>query len=225
MSLGGTLSLPTAAPLALAPARDVAPAEPSLPETLRESDADYAACLQQLDQLGVGYAEIAPLTDPEDRDCGIARPLQVETLPDDIALAGGAPMRCEAALALAHWTRDFVTPAARLLPDAPRLTGMQLGSTYDCRGRVGTGADAPKLSEHALGNAIDIMAFTFDKGEPLIVTPRTETGDMAEAFQRAVRGSACLFFTTVLGPGANAAHADHLHLDIAARNGGWRLCE
>ncbi|MEG4644742.1 extensin family protein [Paracoccus sp. APAP_BH8] len=28
-----------------------------------------------------------------------------------------------------------------------------------------------------------------------------------------------------LGPGANAAHVDHLHLDIKARRGGFRLCQ
>ncbi|MCQ0969106.1 extensin family protein (plasmid) [Paracoccus sp. TK19116] len=224
LSLGSQLTLPTEAPLALAQGGSV-PATPSIPATLRESDADYAACLRKIDRLGVGYTEIEPITDPEDRDCGIARPLQVETLRGGITLEGGAPMRCETALALAEWTRDFVLPAARRLPDSPRLTGLQLGSTYDCRGRVGTGAEAPKLSEHALGNAIDIMAFAFEQGEPLVVTPRAESGDMAEAFQRAVRGSACLFFTTVLGPGSNEAHDDHLHLDIAARNGGWRLCE
>ena len=41
----------------------------------------------------------------------------------------------------------------------------------------------------------------------------------------AIRGAACLYFTTVLGPGSNAAHDDHLHLDVKARNGGYRICE
>jgi hypothetical protein len=48
---------------------------------------------------------------------------------------------------------------------------------------------------------------------------------MAEAFQDAVRGAACMDFSTVLGPGSNASHADHLHLDIIARTSGYRLCE
>jgi hypothetical protein len=101
---------------------------------------------------------------------------------------------------------------------------VQLGTTYDCRGRVGDGGDA-KLSEHAFGNAIDISAFTFHDGPTLPVEPRQDSGDPVESFQRAVRGAACLDFTTVLGPGSNASHNDHLHLDIAARNGGWRLCQ
>ena len=49
--------------------------------------------------------------------------------------------------------------------------------------RIGTGAARPRLSEHALGNAIDIAAFVFDSADPLAVQPRAETGDLAEAFQ------------------------------------------
>ena len=52
-----------------------------------------------------------------------------------------------------------------------------------------------------------------------------DRGDMEVAFQNAVQGAACLFFSTVLGPGSNAAHDDHLHLDIKARRGGFRLCQ
>lgn len=39
----------------------------------------------------------------------------------------------------------------------------------------------------------------------------------AQAFWRAVRNGACNGFSTVLGPGSDAAHADHLHLDLARR--------
>lgn len=40
-----------------------------------------------------------------------------------------------------------------------------------------------------------------------------------QAFWRAIRNGACNSFATVLGPGADAAHADHLHLDLARRLG------
>ncbi|MFD2843675.1 extensin family protein [Paracoccus cavernae] len=29
----------------------------------------------------------------------------------------------------------------------------------------------------------------------------------------------------MLGPGTNAAHDNHLHLDIKARKGGFRICQ
>lgn len=203
------------------------PAEPKGPpvrETLRESDFDYAACLLALHDLGTVYEEIAEISQPDQRDCGIARPVRVTAILPGIALQGGAAMRCDTARSLGFWMRDFVRPAVARLPDAPRLSGLQLGTTYDCRGRVGDEAEA-KLSEHAFGNAIDISAFTFHDGSSLPVEPRQDSGDLVESFQRAVRGAACLEFTTVLGPGSNASHNDHLHLDIAVRNGGWRLCQ
>lgn len=191
----------------------------------RESDQDFSACRLALSMLGTVYRVMPTVTEADDRDCGIARPIMVQRILPDLELQGGAMMRCDTARALALWARDFARPAAATLPNAPRLTGFQLGTTYDCRARVGTGSSKPKLSEHALGNAIDIMGFTFDGADPLQVSPREDSGDQTEAFQRAVRGAACLFFTTVLGPGANAAHDNHLHLDVAARRGGWRLCQ
>lgn len=192
---------------------------------LQETDQEYAACMLALSFLGTVYTEEPAITDPEDPDCGIARPIRVERILPDLSLEGGAVMRCDTARALGFWARDFVRPAAMMLPGAPRVTGLQLGTSYDCRPRVGTGADQPKLSEHALGNAIDIAGFVLDGADPLIVQPRADSGDMAEAFQRTVRAAGCLFFTTVLGPGSNDAHDDHLHLDVAARRGDWRLCQ
>lgn len=192
---------------------------------LRDTDADLAACKLALSLLGTVYSEEPAITDPANPDCGIARPLRVTAILPDMALDQGAVMRCDTARALSFWARDFLRPAAATLPGSPRPVGLTLGTTYDCRARVGTGEDAPKLSEHGLGNAVDIAAVRLDDGRALTIAPRTGTGDRDEAFQRAVRGAACLFFTTVLGPGANAAHSDHLHLDVAERRGGWRLCQ
>lgn len=191
----------------------------------RENDLDYAACKLALSFLGTVYSEENQLTDPDNPECGIARPIRVQRILPDLTLEGGVVMRCDTARALGFWARDFLRPASARLPDAPRVTRLQLGTTYDCRGRVGIDGDAPKLSEHAFGNAIDIMGFVFDNGEILPVEPRVDTGQLTEAFQKAVRHSGCLFFTTVLGPGSNAAHDDHLHFDVAVRKGGWRLCE
>ena len=55
---------------------------------------------------------------------------------------------------------------------------------------------------------------------------KVEAGETPEArFVAAVRGGACRYFSTVLGPGSDPAHADHLHLDLRARNRGVRLCQ
>jgi hypothetical protein len=107
-------------------------------------------------------------------------------------------------------------------PTVSPLPGSITGSTYVCRRRNNSATG--KMSEHAIGNAIDIMSFEFKGRDPIPVSPRAGDGTVEEAFQRAVRGGACLHFTTVLGPGSNASHADHLHLDIIRRNRGYRLC-
>lgn len=203
----------------------IGPPQPPRWWSLRETDQDHAACRLALASLGTVYDELDPITDPADRDCGIARPIRVSRILPDLTLDGGAVMRCDTARALGFWARDFLRPAAATLPGAPRVTAMQLGTAYACRPRIGDGAEAAQLSEHAFGNAIDITAFSLAGSEDLAVKIRADSGDRAEAFQRAIRGAACLFFTTVLGPGTNAAHAAHLHFDLAARRGGWRLCQ
>ncbi|MDF3855973.1 extensin family protein [Paracoccus sp. P2] len=200
-----------------------APTGPPIRATLRESDFDHSACLLELTLLGADYSEAPPILDPDQRDCGIDRPVLLRQPLPGIEIPGGAPMRCDLARHLAHWLRDFVRPAAALLPGQPRLVALEPGSTYQCRPTVGTAGES--LSEHAFGNAFDIAAFRFDDGSRIEVGPRQDNGDLQEAFQRAARGTACLHFTTVLGPGANAAHDDHLHLDIKARRGGFRLCQ
>ncbi|ABL70199.1 extensin family protein [Paracoccus denitrificans] len=207
------------------PAEPEAPAPTGLPvhTTLRESDFDYSACLLELTLLGADYSEAPPILDPDQRDCGIDRPILLRQPLPGIEIPGGAPMRCDLARHLAHWLRDFVRPAAALLPGQPRLVALEPGSTYQCRSTVGNQGE--NLSEHAFGNAFDIAAFRFDDGTRIAVEPRQDSGDLHEAFQSAAHGTACLHFTTVLGPGANAAHDDHLHLDIKARRGDFRLCQ
>lgn len=194
-------------------------------ERPRESDPEYAACRLALSHLGTVYEERPEITEKDNPDCGIAKPLHVTEILPGLELEGGAIMRCDTARALGFWAQEFLRPASVSLPGSPRLTALQLGTHYDCRARNGTKENQPKLSEHALGNAIDIAGFVFDQGPPVPVEPREDNGDLYEAFQRAARASACLYFSTVLGPGSNAAHDNHLHLDVISRKNGWRLCQ
>lgn len=200
-----------------------APAAPPAWQTLAEGEIAYRSCLIGLHLLGVGFAEAAPVHDEKDRDCGIARPLRVAEIQPGVTLAGAPLMRCQTAWRLALWLRTEAQPAVNHLPGAPKITEIQPGSTYQCRARVGGAGE--KLSEHALGNAFDVAAFRLSDGALLKIAPRDDSGGMEEAVQKALRHGACLYFTTVLGPGSNAAHDDHLHFDIAARRGGWRICE
>ncbi|WP_246026630.1 extensin family protein [Paracoccus luteus] len=220
----GALIPPPDAPEAQPATPPAGPLPPPVPQTLREDDFTHSACRLELFIMGARVSEAPPVTDPGQRDCGIARPVRVDAILPGIPIDGGAVMRCDTARALARWMDQIVLPAAAHLPGAPRIVGLVPGSTYQCRPVVG-GGGAARLSEHATGNAVDIAGFRLDDGTTLPVAPRQGRGDMAEAFQNAVQGSACLFFATVLGPGSNDAHDDHLHLDIKARRGGFRLCQ
>ncbi|GAA4223077.1 hypothetical protein GGQ68_000882 [Sagittula marina] len=192
-------------------------------DELRVDDTEYAVCLAALDRMGVTYTEVDPIIPDDDADCGILRPLEVTEIAPGVAVTPPAVIRCETAEAMALWVHDFVLPAAERLEERGALTEVRNGSGYICRRRNNV-ADG-KLSEHAFGNAVDVMGFTFENGPPIPVEPREAQGSMAEAFQDAVRASACMEFTTVLGPGSNASHDDHLHLDVIRRTRGWRLCE
>jgi hypothetical protein len=40
-----------------------------------------------------------------------------------------------------------------------------------------------------------------------------------------VRQGSCTVFRTVLGPGSDAAHGDHLHLDMRVRKRDYSICQ
>ena len=48
---------------------------------------------------------------------------------------------------------------------------------------------------------------------------------MVRDFREKFRASACARFTTVLGPGSDGYHENHIHLDLAVRNSGYRFCQ
>lgn len=196
---------------------------PPAPERLAVDAEALAACQRDLRATGASFDIPETIADSENAECGIKNPIQLRGLPGGIELKPAGLMRCETALALVRWTEDHVRSAAEQLPERGALVSIEQGSTYICRRR--NSREDGKISEHAFGNAVDIMAFHFDAGEPIPVQPRERDGTMAEAFQDAVRATACLHFTTVLGPGTDPSHADHLHLDVKARNGGFRLCQ
>ncbi|MGR3571152.1 extensin-like domain-containing protein [Brevirhabdus sp.] len=198
-------------------------ARPGVRDRLRLEDAEFEICTRALKDLGARFTQTAPILDP-DPDCGILRPVTLSRPVPGVALDPPAPLRCDAALALSRWIRGTVIPAATRLPEGKAgLSAIEHATSYTCRRR--NNAATGKLSEHAFGNAIDIFAFRFGATETLPVKPRAGDGNLRESFQRAVRAGACLEFTTVLGPGTDAAHARHLHLDVRQRRGGFRLCQ
>ena len=78
-----------------------------------------------------------------------------------------------------------------------------------------------QLSQHGLANALDIRAFTLADGKVLGLTDPAVAKDLRLRLQE----TACARFTTVLGPGSDGYHEDHIHLDLAERRSGYRLCQ
>ncbi|APG85299.1 extensin family protein [Sinorhizobium americanum] len=187
----------------------------------KEDPKAYASCLAALKDIGSAFVETARVDDG--KGCGIDKPIRVTSILPGVTLKPEGMMRCETALALARWAKETATPAAKVAfgPDA-RLSALNQASTYVCRLR--NNAATGKISEHARGNAVDIASFTLADGKTIEIQPRDEDGTLAGAFQRAVTASGCLYFTTVLDPGSDAAHETHLHFDVIERKNGYRYC-
>ena len=197
------------------------PPPPPDPEPVSETPEELALCLQDLKAIGADFSE-EPEIDGE-TGCGIAHPVTVRRILPDVALEPEATLRCETALNLARMTRDMLIPAAvRAFPDRPKLSGINQASGYVCRNR--NSAETGKISEHAYGNAIDIAGLTFGKENVPLMIAKQDDGTAEAAFQRAFNAIACLYFTTVLSPGSDATHQDHLHLDVIKRKSGFRYC-
>ena len=96
-------------------------------------------------------------------------------------------------------------------------------SAYSCRGMNGD-PHAP-ISEHAFGNALDVAAFTLADGRKITVRDGWHGAPEERAFLHDAHASACRLFATVLAPGSNAFHYDHIHVDLRRHESGRSICE
>jgi hypothetical protein len=198
--------------------------QPSLAQSNTESVMSPEACRQKLDARGLTFSFALPVAEGE---CGIPLPVRLRSLAiggNDIAFGAEPILDCRLAERLADWIGNVVEPLARHHLGAG-LAGIESGPGYVCRKRNNQATG--KLSEHAKGNALDIAAFTLSDGRRLAVRPTDPPTAAATNFLAAVRTTACGYFLTVLGPGSDAAHAEHLHLDLGptSRSPYYRICE
>ena len=139
-----------------------------------------------------------------------------------IKLSPAATINCPVARSLAKWLSTAVDPAAVELFGS-RVASVRVAASYACRTR--NHIRGARLSEHAKANAIDISAFVLADGRRIDVRPyrrglRLWPASRNVRFLARVRKAACGPFHTVLGPGADAFHDDHFHLDMAKRRQG-----
>ena len=202
---------------ALAPDKPGRPQTPA-PSKPAEPDPQLLACLAGLTADGAQFVRAASLTDP--LGCNAVAPLNLSVTPSGVTLSPPALVNCDMAQAISAWIAVGVMPAARANLGQD-VASLRIGASYVCRYQ----ASGKKLSEHAFANAVDLMSFTFADGSVYAVG-QVDAPDSKEAhFIAEVRRKACDHFNTVLGPGADADHADHFHLDLRGRRGGYKLCQ
>jgi hypothetical protein len=160
--------------------------------------------------------------------CGMLQPFKVTALQEgEVTLNSTNTLDCPMIAELNAWLADVVQPLsqARFGQKVVELNSM---GGYSCRS-MNNQYGAP-ISEHAFGNAIDIGGFKLADGREIsIVRDWTHGDDQTQAFLRDVQAGACTHFTTVLAPGYNAFHYNHIHVDLAMHGntstGARRICK
>ena len=133
-----------------------------------------------------------------------------------------ATLACPIVSALDRWLADSVQPAA-MRWFGVRVVEIKQISAYSCRGMNGN--PHAHISEHAFGNALDIAAFTLADGRRVTVKGGWRGVPEEQGFLRDVQATACQQFNTVLAPGSNAHHEDHIHVDLMRRASGRTICQ
>jgi Extensin-like protein C-terminus len=139
-----------------------------------------------------------------------------------VAIKPAATLACPIVSALDRWLADSVQPAAQRWFGA-RVVEIKQISAYSCRGMNGN--PYAHISEHAFGNALDIAAFTLADGRRITVKDGWRGLPEEQGFLRDIEASACQQFSTVLAPGSNAYHYDHIHVDLMRRASRRLICE
>ena len=134
-----------------------------------------------------------------------------------VAVKPAAVLRCAMASAVADWIRSDMAPLAAGLGST--LSDLDNFDSFECRGRnrvVGA-----RLSEHGRANALDVRALKLANGQSISLTDRAVPRPLRET----VLHSVCARFSTVLGPGSDWYHEDHIHLDLMERRNNYRICQ
>ena len=202
---------PAEAPDKAAPAeaeKQVAPEPPSLSACRRALTDDIAIAPSIPELHGPG-------------GCGGTDLVRLEAvvLPNKhkVAVTPAATLRCAMASAIADWVRTDVAALAAGQNSEPVV--LDNFDSYECRGfnRV----PGAHLSEHGRANALDVRAIKLANGQSIELTDRSVPREVRESVLHAV----CTRFTTVLGPGSDGYHENHVHLDLAERHNNYRICQ
>jgi hypothetical protein len=145
--------------------------------------------------------------------------LEAVVLPDNhrVALKPAATLRCTMAAAIADWIRTDMAPLAATL--GSEISDLDNFDSFECRGR--NRVAGALLSEHGRANALDVRGVKLADGRSISLTDRAVPRETREAILHSV----CARFMTVLGPGSDGYHEDHIHLDLMERHNNYKICQ
>ncbi|MBR1163988.1 extensin family protein [Bradyrhizobium elkanii] len=134
-----------------------------------------------------------------------------------VAVKPAAILRCKMAAAVVDWVRTDIAPLAQSLGGG--ISNLDNFDSFECRGR--NRVAGAQLSEHGRANALDVRALGLANGKSISLTDRS----VPRALRETVLHSVCARFSTVLGPGSDWYHEDHIHLDLIERRNNYRICQ
>jgi len=214
------------------------------PRPAEAAETPAAAKEGEQDKPGTPAAQVSPAPGPQPSACRVALTEEIAIAPSipDIQGPGGcggtdlvkleaivlpnkhrvavtpaATLRCSMATAIADWARTDLVPMTEKL--GSELSVLDNFDSYECRGfnRV----PGAHLSEHGHANALDVRALKLADGRSISLTDRAVSRELRETVLRSV----CARFMTVLGPGSDWYHEDHIHLDRMERRNNYRICQ
>ncbi len=198
---------------------------PPAPHGMPDGTPTGEACYDSLRKLGVKFTQLT--TKVGAGACSVADAVQVQSMSigaDTLKLPDQPTFNCGFAVKFANWIKNEAIPLVNATSKTS-IASLGTGPGFQCRGR--NGDSSAKLSEHAFGNAVDIERIKLADGETIEIKDAITSGAKYQPVLFALRAAGCQYFTTVLGPGANAAHATHFHFDLARRGkkGNHTMCQ
>jgi hypothetical protein len=145
--------------------------------------------------------------------------LEAIVLPDRHRVSVNPPavLRCPMAAVISDWIRTDMAPLAAKL--GSEISELDNFASFECRSRNRVAGAI--LSEHGRANALDVRGFKLAGGQSIGLT---DPG-VSREFRESVLHSACARFSTVLGPGSDSYHEDHIHLDLMQRRNNYKICQ
>jgi hypothetical protein len=205
------------------PSADAKPAK-TLVSVSGMTASDYAQCVSDLTSRKVIFDQAGDVTQQGCRLLGAIELTAVPTVFGEVGVSGKPMMLCSFVRQFSDWVREAGAPLT-LAYTGQRLARIEVGSSFRCSARYDKPGQVP--SEHAKGDAIDISAFVLADNRRILVKPEESDSPAERDLVHALRMTACAYFTTVLGPGADPAHAEHFHFDAGLHGAtpNYRICE